>query len=85
MSGDYLDREAAIAKLRIGRELSDDELAGHFAMKGPDERTEILLQIQRDSSGEISSDTTDMRREARKMRTIQALHQTHETLRRLGK
>ena len=82
---DYLDREQELAKLRLGRELEDHELAEHFSKIDPADRATILLEMQNDADGEIRSDTTDMRRHARKMTTLRTLHATNATLRRLGR
>jgi hypothetical protein len=81
---DYLEREQQLARIRLGRELEDHELSEQFAKLDPHDRATILQTIDSDS-GEISSENTDMRKHARKMTTVRALHATNATLRRLGR
>jgi hypothetical protein len=83
---DFLDKTQALGRIRLGRDLTDEEIASNFAIHGLERRTAILDQIEHESAaGEIGSDSGSLRNEGRRLRTLQALRNAHEKLRRLGR
>jgi hypothetical protein len=83
---DYLKKTQDLGRQRLGRDLTDDEIAANFSIHGLERRSQILDQIEtEDRAGEIGDDHTSLRNAGRRMRTIQAMRHAHERLRKLGR
>jgi len=80
MDKTYLDRSQRLAELRDGRQLSNDELTGGFALYSPAKRVEILEAIDRDLGEGVN-----LRKMARELHTRRMLGDMHVTLRRAGR
>jgi hypothetical protein len=86
MSRDYLKLTQDLARQRLGRDLTDDEIAANFALHGLERRSQILDTIETESmAGEISGDNESLRAAGRRLRTVQAMRNAHERLRKLGR
>lgn len=78
----YIEQTQARAKAIEGKELSPQEMAGHFAKSDFNDRVDILDKLDRDmaASGELSI------REATQLRQyLGALRGTHHALRKVGR
>ena len=83
---DYLKKTQDLGRQRLGRDLTDEEIASNFAVHGLERRSQILDQIETESAaGEISGDSGSLRAAGKRMRTISAMRDAHERLRRLGR
>jgi hypothetical protein len=83
----YLQKTQDLARQRMGRELSDSEIAGNFSIHGNERRSQILDQIESEerAADAIGSDTQSLKDAGRRLRTIQAVRDAHARLRRLGR
>jgi hypothetical protein len=83
---DFLTKTQALGRIRLGRDLTDEEIASNFAVHGLERRTAILDQIETESAaGEIGSDTGSLREAGKRLRTLRALRDCHSRLRRIGR
>jgi hypothetical protein len=83
---DYLKKTQDLGRQQLGRDLTDEEIASNFAVHGLARRSAILDQIETESmAGEISGDSGSLRAAGKRLRTLQAMRNAHEKLRRLGR
>jgi hypothetical protein len=87
MSSDYLKKTQALGRIRLGRDLTDEEIAGNFSIHGLEQRTLILQTIEEDdrAANAIGSDNASLREEGRRKNTISAMRAIHSRLRALGR
>ena len=83
---DFLRKTQDLGRIRLGRDLTDEEIASNFEVHGLERRTQILDQIETESAaGEISGDSGSLRAAGKRLRTIQAMRNAHERLRKIGR
>ena len=79
MADDFIDEMQTEAKLRFGKTLSPDEVAGEFAKHGFEARIQYLKNLK-------NGDNFDTPREAAARHVFErALRSTHDRLRRIDR
>ena len=77
---DFIDQTQSRAKNYLGKELSPAEMATEFAKWGIADRVNALERLSADGSGELT-----VQEAARRYSFENALRNTHETLRKVGR